>query len=52
MRPAHTDRQGHGTNLTGWMPLTTLTNDFGTVEFADGASTNLPQRFYRAATLP
>jgi hypothetical protein len=33
-----------------WTALTTLTNGFGTVQFTDGASRNLPQRFYRAWT--
>jgi len=45
-------RIDHSTNLTEWSPLTTLTNTFGTVQFTDGAGTNLPQRFYRAVTPP
>jgi hypothetical protein len=36
------------TDLSGWTPLGTVTNDWGTVQFTDGAGTNLPQRFYRA----
>ncbi len=48
-RPYRIDRSP---NLTEWTPLTTLTNVFGTVQFTDGAATNLPQRFYRAVTPP
>ncbi len=36
------------TDWSGWTPLGTVTNDWGTVQFTDGAATNLPQRFYRA----
>jgi len=35
-------------DLSGWAPLGTVTNDWGTVQFMDGAGTNVPQRFYRA----
>ncbi|MBI4328214.1 MAG: hypothetical protein HY674_23540 [Chloroflexi bacterium] len=45
-------RIDRSTNLTEWTPLTTLTNWFGTVQFTDGAGTNLPSRFYRAVTQP
>ena len=40
------------TDLRGWTPLGTVTNDWGTVQFTDGTGTNLPQRFYRALALP
>ena len=36
------------TDWSGWTPLGTVTNDWGTVQFTDGAGTNLPQRLYRA----
>jgi hypothetical protein len=37
------------TNLSGWTLLGMVTNDWGTVQYTDGAGTNLPHRFYRAA---
>jgi len=40
------------TDLSGWTPLGTVTNDWGTVQFTDGTGTNRPQRFYRALALP
>jgi len=36
------------TDWSAWMPLGTVTNDWGTMRFVDGTETNLPQRFYRA----
>ena len=36
------------TDWSAWMPLGTVTNDWGTMRFVDGTGTNLPQRFYRA----
>jgi hypothetical protein len=36
------------TDWSGWTLLGTVTNDWGTVQFTDGAGTNLPQRLYRA----
>jgi hypothetical protein len=36
------------TELSEWTLLGTVTNYWGTVQFTDGAGTNLPQRFYRA----
>jgi hypothetical protein len=36
------------TNLLDWLPLGIATNSYGTVQFTDGAATNLPARFYRA----
>jgi hypothetical protein len=37
------------TDWSGWTLLGTVTNDWGTVQFTDGAGKYLPQRFYRAA---
>jgi hypothetical protein len=34
-------------NLVQWMPLATVTNAFGAVQFTDTAATNTGQRFYR-----
>lgn len=45
-------RLDHSSNLTEWTPLTTVTSLLGTVQFTDGAGTNLPLRFYRAVTPP
>lgn len=39
-------------DLSGWTLLGTVTNDWGTVQFTDGAARNLPQRFYRAVAGP
>lgn len=36
------------TDWSEWVPLGTVTNDWGTMRFVDGTGTNLPQRFYRA----
>ena len=38
-------------DLVGWMQVGTLTNVYGTSQFTDGAATNQPRRFYRAAIL-
>ena len=38
------------TNLANWTQLGTVTNTYGTVQFTDPAGTNLPRRFYRAAS--
>jgi hypothetical protein len=35
-------------DLKTWIPLVTLTNLIGTIEFVDTAATNFNQRFYRA----
>jgi alpha-tubulin suppressor-like RCC1 family protein len=35
------------TDLSAWTPLVTVTNDWGTVQFTDGAGTNHSPRFYR-----
>ena len=35
-------------NLSGWALVGAVTNDWGTVQFTDGAATNLPQGLYRA----
>ena len=35
------------TDLSAWTPLATVTNDWGTVQFTDGAGTNHSPRFYR-----
>lgn len=40
------------TNATTWTSLAIVTNVFGTVQFDDSASTNLPVRFYRAVQIP
>lgn len=41
------------TNLSIWSPIfTNSTTTNGTFDFVDFASTNLPQRFYRATALP
>ena len=37
-------------NLVTWLPLTMLTNLFGTVQFDDTASTSSLQRFYRVSS--
>ena len=39
------------TDLVNWMQAGTLTNVYGTSQFTDGAATNQPRRFYRAALL-
>ena len=36
------------TNFLHWIPVGTVTNNYGTVQFADPSATNLPRRFYRA----
>lgn len=33
---------------TNWLPLATVTNSFGTVQFEDSTATNSQRRFYRA----
>jgi hypothetical protein len=38
-------------DLVNWMQAGTLTNVHGTSQFTDGAATNQPRRFYRAARL-
>ena len=40
------------TGLVSWLPLMTVTNPYGNVQFVDPAATNLPRRFYRAVQLP
>jgi hypothetical protein len=40
------------TNLTDWVPLITLTNSFGTLQFIDYSTTNFSDRFYRGVPLP
>jgi hypothetical protein len=40
------------TNWSAWMLLGAVTNNWGTVQFMDGAGTNLPRRFYRAVQVP
>ena len=37
------------TDWSGWTPVGTVTNDWGTAQFTDGEATNMPGRFYRAA---
>ncbi len=39
-------------DLNAWTPLFTLTNRFGTTQFADPSDTNRTQRFYRAVQVP
>jgi hypothetical protein len=34
-------------NLVDWLPLVTLTNTNGTIQYVDGVNTNNPQLFYR-----
>ena len=36
------------TNLLDWLPTGTVTNAYGTIQFTDPTTTNLPVRFYRA----
>ena len=43
---------GVSTNLPSWSPLLLLTNSFGTSQFLDSSSTNVPMRFYRATIVP
>ncbi len=40
------------TNLSNWVPLVTLTNSFGTMQYIDFGATNFPRRFYRGVPLP
>jgi hypothetical protein len=40
------------TDLSEWVILSTVTNEFGTVQFTDGEGTSLPRRFYRAVWKP
>jgi hypothetical protein len=40
------------TNLTDWVPLITLTNSFGTLQYIDYSTTNFSDRFYRGVPLP
>jgi hypothetical protein len=40
------------TNLSNWVPLITLTNTFGTMQYIDYGATNFPLRFYRGVPLP
>ncbi len=40
------------TNLLEWTELVTLTNTYGSTQFADESATNLPRRFYKAVTVP
>jgi Divergent InlB B-repeat domain len=40
------------TNLSNWVPLITLTNSFGTMQYIDFGATNFPRRFYRGVPLP
>ena len=40
------------TGLVNWLPLMTVTNPYGKVQFVDPAGTNAPRRFYRAMQLP
>lgn len=39
------------TNLADWDAVGTVTNTYGTFQFTDSAATNLPTRFYRAASV-
>jgi hypothetical protein len=39
------------TNLLDWLPAGTVTNAYGTIQFTDPATTNLPARFYRALSV-
>ena len=39
-------------NLFNWIPLVTLTNSFGTMQFIDFGATNRPLQFYRGVPLP
>ena len=47
-----TYRLDGSTNFVDWVPLATLTNTLGTLQFADPAASNLPGRFYRGVRLP
>jgi len=38
------------TNLADWIAAGAVTNIYGTVQFTDSTATNLPHRFYRAAS--
>jgi hypothetical protein len=40
------------TNLSDWLPLAVVTNQFGTVQFTDDSVSGSGQRFYRAVPLP
>lgn|GEM_PF-932053 len=40
------------TNLTNWLPLITLTNYTGTLQYKDTNATNFNLRFYRGVPLP
>jgi len=40
------------TNFDDWLPLSVVTNPFGTAQFTDATPTNAPYRFYRATELP
>ncbi len=40
------------TNLPDWLPLTTVTNVNGSVDFIDLLSTNVPLRLYRGRIIP
>jgi len=40
------------TNLADWTERVTLTNTYGSTQFADESATNLPLRFYKAVTVP
>jgi hypothetical protein len=38
------------TNLTDWLPVSSVTNQFGIAQLMDAGATNSPVRFYRAVT--
>lgn len=40
------------TDLTNWIPLATLTNFLGSIQFNDSFASNVTHRFYRAAPSP
>jgi hypothetical protein len=40
------------TNLTDWLPLSSVTNQFGTAQLMDDGATNSPTRFYRLIQVP
>jgi DNA topoisomerase VI subunit B len=40
------------TSLVDWLPLMTVTNPYGRVQFVDPSDTSVPRRFYRAVQLP
>ena len=40
------------TNLLDWIPLSILTNTYGSAQFFDSTATNSPNQFYRSLTLP